>query len=160
MREVAAISTVILLLWIGLLCAQTTGGPQQASVPPGAPPASDGLRDLDAMTFSCARAALNAAAREAAQAPAQGTYQFVYFRMLTGSHHARYEIHFKSNYEGEPDLKYCVMLYCQQGWDPASTQPSVTAITAKSQSHFAAPHLESCAETASAGAKRPKRPSN
>jgi hypothetical protein len=35
-------------------------------------------------------------------------------------------VHFKSNYEGEKDLKYCVAIYCQQGWDPKDTQPMVT----------------------------------
>jgi len=35
-------------------------------------------------------------------------------------------VHFKSNYEGEKELKYCVAIYCQQGWDPKDTQPMVT----------------------------------
>ena len=83
---------------------------------------SDGLRDLDAMTFSCPKAGLNAAAREAAKVPSRGTYQFSYFEIISDSHHASYEVHFKSNYEGEPDLEYCVSIYCQQGWDPKTTQ--------------------------------------
>ena len=64
--------------------------------------ASDGLAELDAMTFGCPKAALNAAAREAAKVPSQGTYQFAYFNILNDSHHSTYEIHFKSNYQGEP----------------------------------------------------------
>ena len=78
------------------------------------------------MTFSCPKAGLNAAAREAAKVPSQGTYQFAYFRIISDSHHASYEIHFKSNYQGEADLKYCVAIYCQQGWDPKTTKTSVT----------------------------------
>ena len=78
------------------------------------------------MTFGCPKAGLNAAAREAAKVPSQGTYQFAYFRIINDSHHASYEIHFKSNYQGEADLKYCVAIYCQQGWDPRTTKTSVT----------------------------------
>ena len=74
-------------------------------------------------------AALNAAARQAAKAPSQGTYQFSYFKIVNDSHHAAYEVHFKSNYEGEPDLKYCVELYCQQGWDPNTTKTTVTMMS-------------------------------
>ena len=100
---------------------------RDAAAPVGAPaPASSGLSDLDAMTFGCPKAGLNAAAREAAKVPSQGTYQFAYFRIISDSHHASYEIHFKSNYQGEADLKYCVAIYCQQGWDPKTTKASVT----------------------------------
>jgi hypothetical protein len=74
----------------------------------GNAPASVGLSDLDAMTFDCPKAALNAAAREAAKVPSQGTYQFSFFRINSDSHHASYAIHFKSNYPREADLKYCV----------------------------------------------------
>src|SRR5918995_3942756 len=63
---------------------------------------NNGLSDLDAMTFGCPKAALNAAAREAAKAPSQGTYQFSYFNIVNDAHHAFYEVHFKSNYQGEP----------------------------------------------------------
>jgi hypothetical protein len=61
-------------------------------------------------------------AREAAKVSARGTYQFSYFNIIKESHHARYEVHFRSNYEGEPELKYCVVLYCQRGWDPAQAR--------------------------------------
>jgi len=91
-----------------------------------AAPAAAGLSDLEAMTFSCPKAGLNAAAREAAKVKSQGTYQFSYFTIINDSHHSSYEIHFKSNYEGEPDLKYCVAMYCQQGWDPTTTKAEVT----------------------------------
>ena len=43
-------------------------------------------------------------------------------QILNDSHHASYKVHFKSNYAGEPDLKYCVLVYCQQGWDPKTTK--------------------------------------
>ncbi len=91
-------------------------------------PAGHGLSDLDAMTFSCSKAGLNAAAREAAKVRSQGTYQFAYFKIISDTHHAAYEVDFKSNYEGEEDLKYCVALYCQQGWDPNTTEISVTLL--------------------------------
>jgi hypothetical protein len=89
-------------------------------------PATRALDDLDAMTFDCPKAGLNAAAREASKIPAQGTYQFSYFRIINDAHHATYEVHFKSNYVGEPELHYCVSIYCQQGWDPSRTMVGVT----------------------------------
>jgi hypothetical protein len=89
-------------------------------------PPTRALDDLDAMTFDCPKAALNAAAREASKVHAQGTYQFSYFRIINDAHHATYEVHFKSNYVGEPELRYCVALYCQQGWDPSRTMVGVT----------------------------------
>jgi hypothetical protein len=89
----------------------------------------DGLSDLNAMTFSCPKAALNAAARRAAAVPSQGTYQFSYFKITNDTHHAAYEVHFKSNYEGEPDLRYCVEMYCQQGWDPKTAKASITLMS-------------------------------
>ena len=103
-----------------VMLAQDIGAAPQA-VPPSA-----GLSDLAAMTFSCPQAALNSAAREAAAAPSEGTYQFSYFRIVNDAHHATFEVHFKSNYVGEPELKYCVALYCQQGWDPRTAKTTVT----------------------------------
>ena len=106
--------------------AQAAPVPQQQPAPPeGTAPAGDGLSDLDAVTFSCVRAGLNAAGREAAKAQSQGAYQFSYFKIIKDTHHSFYEVHFKSNYPREPDLKYCVAIYCQQGWDPKTTQTSV-----------------------------------
>jgi len=128
---------VLIAAMVGLFAGSTIGWAQTAApVPAGsAAPASSapagsaepvGLGDLNAMTFSCAKAGLNAAAREAAKAPSQGTYQFSFFRIVSDTHHSTYEVHFKSNYEGEKELKYCVAIYCQQGWDPKDTQPMVT----------------------------------
>jgi len=116
MRNIIVATAVASAICVGVSHAQT------------AAPERDGLSDLEAMTFSCPRAGLNAAAREAAKAPSQGTYQFAYFRIINDSHHASYEVHFKSNYEGEAELKYCVALYCQQGWDPKTAKTSVTLI--------------------------------
>jgi hypothetical protein len=116
---------------IAALAAAATlacGVASYAQAPPAAPEQSapaPGLSDLDAMTFDCTKAGLNAAAREAAKAPTQGSYQFAYFKIVSGSHHAAYEVGFKSNYAGEPDLNYCVAIYCQQGWDPKTTPVSV-----------------------------------
>ena len=95
------------------------------------------------MTFGCPKAGLNAAAREAAKVPSQGTYQFAYFRIINDSHHASYEVHFKSNYQGEADLKYCVAVYCQQGWDP-NTKTSVTLMSNERQRMGAAAHGAGC----------------
>ena len=118
-------------------------------------PASSGLSDLEAMTFSCPKAALNAAAREAAKVPSQGTYQFAYFRIISDSHHASYEIHFKSNYEGEADLKYCVAVYCQQGWDPG-TKTSVALMGNARQRMGGAAHVGSCASQQAPANRRSK----
>jgi hypothetical protein len=104
------------------------------------------LSDLGAMTFGCPAAALNAAAREAAKVPSQGSYQFSYFRTHSNSHHGSYEVHFKSNYQGEADLKYCVAIYCQQGWDPATTKTSVTLMGTRSQSAAGAGYGGECSE--------------
>jgi hypothetical protein len=100
-------------------------------------PADSGLGDLAAMTFGCPKAALNAAAREAAQVRSQGTYQFSYFRIVNDSHHAAYEFLFKSNYQGERVLNYCVAIYCQLGWDPKTTKTTVTWMNDPRQSRAA-----------------------
>jgi hypothetical protein len=99
-----------------------------AHAKPAAIPAAPATRDLEAlaaMTFDCPKAALDAAAREAAKVPSQGSYQFSYFSIVNDAHHALYEVHFKSNYSAEPALRYCVAIYCQQGWDPRTTQADV-----------------------------------
>ena len=125
--------------------AQTVPTPREQSAPvTGTVPASDDLSDLDAMTFSCPKAGLNAAAREAAKVRSQGTYQFAYFRIDNDSHHASYEVHFKSNYQGEPDLKYCVAVYCQQGWDPRTTTTTVTLMGNERQPAGQAAHGADC----------------
>jgi hypothetical protein len=119
--------------------------PQEQPAPAaGAASATGGLSDLDGMTFDCAKASLNAAAREAAKVPSQGTYQFAYFKIVNDSHHSSYEIHFKSNYHGEPDLKYCVSMYCQQGWDPKTTTTSVSLIGNERQRKGMPTHAGAC----------------
>ena len=117
---------------------------------------ADDLSDLDAMTFSCPKAGLNAAAREAAKVPSQGTYQFAYFRIVNDSHHASYEVHFKSNYQGEADLKYCVAVYCQQGWDPRTAKTSVT-LMGKQPLPAGAAHGADCGASPAPVKPRPKR---
>jgi hypothetical protein len=134
---------------------QTAPPSQEPPAPvPGTAPATEGLSDLDAMTFGCPKAALNAAAREARTVPSQGTYQFAYFKIVNDSHHAAYEVHFKSNYPGEGDLNYCVAVYCQQGWDPKTTKASVTLMGGKPQAKGAAAHGADCA-VKKAPVKRP-----
>jgi hypothetical protein len=132
MKQIIVAAAVALAVGGGVSRAQTTA------------PERDGLSDLEAMTFSCPKAGLNAAAREAAKVPSQGTYQFAYFRIINDSHHASYEVHFKSNYEGEADLTYCVALYCQQGWDPTTTKTSVTLMGNARQHSGGAAHAADC----------------
>ncbi len=129
---------------------------QEPAAPAAAAPASDGLGDLNAMTFSCPKAALNAAAREAVKVPSQGTYQFAYFRIVSDAHHASYEVHFQSNYPGEADLKYCVSMYCQQGFDPATTKTSVSLMSHARQAKGAAAHGAECGSRP-APVKRPAK---
>jgi hypothetical protein len=137
---------------------QTAPVPQQQSPPPvGRAPASEGLSDLDAVTFSCVKAGLNAAGREAAKAPSQGTYQFSYFKIIKDTHHSFYEVHFKSNYSGEPDLRYCVAIYCQQGWDPKTTQTSVRPMSNERQRVQAAAHGDDCGNEQMPVKRRAKR---
>jgi len=141
-----AMTAVALAAWSVAHAQSETTQPTPANPPEAATPLAtrDGLRDLATMTFGCPRAALNAAAREATKAPSQGTYQFSFFRIINDSHHGLYEVHFKSNYEGEPELKYCVALYCQQGWDPATTRTSVQPMSGERQPRKGAPHAAEC----------------
>jgi hypothetical protein len=101
--------------------AGPAGGTPQQPAPGSEGAVPGGLSDLEKTTFACPKAALNAAAREVTKYPSQGTYQFSYFNIVSASHHAAYEVHFTSNYAAEPVLKFCVALYCQQGFDPATT---------------------------------------
>jgi hypothetical protein len=142
-------------------------GPEPQSGAPGTetaqPPAaasaaaSDGWSELDAMTQGCVKAGLNAAARQAAEVPAQGTYQFSYFNIINGSDHAAYEVHFKSNYQGEPDLKYCVAIYCQQGWDPNTTAAEVAPMSDARPPAEVAAHGAACADRHAPAKRRPQR---
>jgi hypothetical protein len=118
MKNIIAALAASLILWSSV--------PRAQDAPAPTPPADSSLNDLAAMTFGCPKAGLNAAAREAAKVRSQGTYQFSYFKIISDSHHAAYEVHFRSNYQGEKELKYCVALYCQQGWDPKTAKTSVT----------------------------------
>lgn len=105
--------------------------PEQPATPAPGPAAPAGLDELEKTTFACPRAALNAAAREVLKYPSEGTYQFSYFNIVSPSHHAAYEVHFKSNHVAEPVLKFCVTLYCQQGFDPATTKTSIALLGTK-----------------------------
>ena len=129
-KTILTISAVALIAGVAVNSTRTVAAPQaqaQTQATPTPPPV--GLSDLNAVTFACPKAALNTAARHAAKAPSQGTYQFSYFKIVNDTHHAAYEVHFKSNYEGEPELRYCVELYCQQGWDPNTTKTTVTMMS-------------------------------
>lgn len=117
-------TTLLTIIVISAFSVVSLAG-EQAIPDAGIAPASNGLGDLNTMTFSCPKAGLNAAAREAAIVPSEGRYQFSYFRIINSSDHSLYEIHFKSNYQEEADLKYCVSVYCQQGQAPT---PSVRLI--------------------------------
>ena len=119
--------------------------------------ATSGLSDLAALTRSCSTAALNAAARRAAAAPTQGKYQFSYFNIISDSHHAQYEVHFTSNYEGESALKYCVEIYCQQGWDPRTAKASITVMSNAPQRGTAEPHGSGCGQAHKPAKGRTKR---
>jgi hypothetical protein len=148
-REITAIALVacstVSRAQTGTPTPQTMPTSQEQSAPVAATaPTSDGLSDLAAMTFGCVKAGLNAAAREAAKVPSQGTYQFAYFKIINDSHHSSYEVHFKSNHQGEADLKYCVAIYCQQGWDPKTTRTSVRLMSNERQPMGVAAHEADC----------------
>jgi hypothetical protein len=142
---VMTVAIVASLSAVGARQNQATQQAQPAAVPP-AVPAATGLSDLEALTRSCSMAALNAAARRAADAPSQGKYQFSYFNLVSDSHHGQYEVHFTSNYEGEPVLKYCVEIYCQQGWDPRNAKATITEMSKAPQRGAKAPHPAGCAQ--------------
>ena len=129
----------------------------QDAATPQDQPATSGLSDLAALTRSCSMAALNAAARRAAGAPTQGKYQFSYFNIISDSHHAQYEVHFTSNYEGESELKYCVEIYCQQGWDPRTAKPTISLMSNASQRRTAEPHGSGCGQAHKPVTGRTKR---
>lgn len=138
--------------------AQAPTPPQEQAAPGAAPtsPASaatdPGLNDLNAITFNCAKVGLNAAAREAShkatEMRAKGSYQFAYFRLVSSSHHSTYEVHFKSNNYEDQDLKYCVDVYCQQGWDPKTANPNVRPLDSAARparaSTAGADHVDEC----------------
>jgi len=145
-----AIAAVVLTASLSLAQTRPTGTPPPATpqdrIAPTerSPRAAGGLGDLDAMTFGCPKAALNAAARAAAAVKSEGTYQFSYFRILNSSHHAAVEVHFTSNFTGEPDLKYCVTMYCQQGWDPATLKTEVALMSDARPAKGMTDHAAAC----------------
>jgi hypothetical protein len=119
--------TILITSVIALVASLViAAAPREQSAPAAV---SDGLSDLNAITFGCPKAGLNAAARQAGKVPSQGTYQFSYFKIVSDTHHAAYEVHFKSNYEGETELRYCVEMYCQQGFDPKTSKMTVTLMS-------------------------------
>lgn len=132
MKNIIIFSTVLLSA-----CSAVSSTPEKITEPtttvqePSTPitnvsPVSDGLSELNAMTFSCPQAGLNAAAREAAKVPSEGHYQYSYFNIIKDATYSFYEVDFKSNAQGENDLKYCVSVYCQQGQAP---KPEVSLMT-------------------------------
>lgn len=158
MKKFILMTVIALAAYISTPHAQESP-PATSSVPgPQAQPVatSHGLVDLDAMTFECPKAGLNAAAREAAKAPSQGTYQFSYFNIIHDAHHAFYEVHFKSNYQGEPELKYCVSMYCQQGWDPKTSKTEVTLMS-NERRRGAAAHTAACGVHSADGKRKRQR---
>jgi len=132
--------------------------PTTTRQPPDTTPVS-GLSDLETLTRGCPKAALNAAARRAASVPSQGKYQFSYFNIISDSHHALYEVHFTSNYEGESVLKYCVEIYCQQGWDPKTAKATITVLSNSPQREAVDPHTGGCGQM-NMPAKASARPTN
>jgi hypothetical protein len=157
-----AISTAFAFALGGAALAQNAVAPA-GTTPEQPAPGSDpavpaGLGDLEKTTFACPKAALNAAAREVATRPSQGTYQFSYFNTVSNSHHGAYEVHFTSNYAAEPVLKFCVTIYCQQGFDPATTT-SVALIDTNAAPHAAgAGHAaNTCAPTRAPARRRTAR---
>ena len=86
-----AIAAVVLTASLSLAQTRPIGTPPPATLQDRiapterSPRAAGGLGDLDAMTFGCPKAALNAAARAAAAVKSEGTYQFSYFRILNSS---------------------------------------------------------------------------
>ena len=157
MKNILTAVAIALVVCLAVASTPMTAAPQaQAQAAPDAP-VPEGLSDLNALTFSCPRAGLNAAARQAAKVPSQGTYQFAYFKIISGTHHAAYEVHFKSNYTGETDLRYCVEMYCQQGWDPKTTQIPVRVMTNERQSTEVMAHGAECGNKQEPAKRRLRR---
>jgi hypothetical protein len=146
MKNILVMTAVALTASGVVITAAQNASAAREQAPPDAAvaPASPGLTDLEAITFGCPKAALNAAAQRAAKVPSQGTYQFSYFNIVSDSHHAMYEVHFKSTYEGEAALKYCVENYCQQGGDPKTSKLSITLMSNRRQPAGAAAHGDAC----------------
>jgi hypothetical protein len=153
-------TTLIILAMAASATLSVVESRQNAAPPqdqPAAAPVRGGLSDLEALTRSCSMAALNAAARQAADVPTQGKYQFSYFNLISDSHHAQYEVHFKSNYEGESDLKYCVEIYCQQGWDPKAAKATITPMNDPPKRAPARSQRTGCGQMQMPAKRQPRR---
>ena len=160
MRNIISLATLTLVGCVGAPQSQNaataTSNTHMAHAKPAAMPAdpeSHGFAALEAMTFDCPKAGLNAAAREAAKVPSQGSYQFSYFRIVNDAHHSAYEVTFKSNVAGEPELRYCVSMYCQQGWDPRTTQIDVRLMS--DEGARGAQRHGACGASAAGSGKKP-----
>jgi hypothetical protein len=141
-KNIRVIAAAALIACNATSHAQNATATQKQPAAAGAASAGDDLSDLDKLTFSCVKAGLNAAAREAAKAPTQGSYQFAYFNFINPS---SYEVGFTSNHPlEEPELKYCVAIYCQLGWDPKTVTPSVSLMGTAPQSEGMAAHKADC----------------
>ncbi len=143
MKNTLIILMVVMAASLSVVAAVQNAAPPQEQLV--AAPVS-GLSDLEALTRSCSMAALNAAARRAADVPTHGKYQFSYFNLISDSHHAQYEVHFTSNYEGESVLKYCVEIYCQQGWDPKTAKATITVMSDAPRRGTAASRRTGCGQ--------------
>ena len=128
--------------------------PERPAVAARAASRPSSLSDLGVHDIWLFRGRVECRRADVPKVPSRGNYQFSFFRTHSDSHHASYEVHFKSNFQGEPDLKYCVAIYCQQGFDPTTTKTSVTSMRARSRSTAGAGHGGDC----SARPARRKRP--
>ena len=157
MRKRVIVSAVIVAASLSIVAAQNAPTSPAPTASADTAAAIDGLSDLESLTRGCPKAALNAAARRAASVPSQGKYQFSYFNIISDSHHALYEVHFTSNYEDESLLKYCVEIYCQQGWDPKDVKTSITLMSNAPQRAAANTHEPSCSAMHMPANRRTKR---
>ena len=148
--------TILLAVIAAVAASLSIAAQDQAGPPTETAPTTSGLSDLESITFGCPKAALNAAARRAAKVPSQGTYQFSYFNIVSDTHHAIYEVRFKSNYEGEAELRYCVEIYCQQGWDPKTAKTSIRLLPNASQRAASVAHESACHEMPAPTRRRTK----
>jgi len=145
---------ISIMMALAIAASMTAAAAQERAA--DTPQVTSGLADLEAITFGCPKAALNAAARRAAKVPSQGTYQFSSFNIVSDTHHAMYEVGFKSNYEGEAELRYCVEIYCQQGWDPKTAKTSIRLLPNAPQRAAGAAHASACHNTPPPASRRTK----
>jgi hypothetical protein len=158
MRKMVMVMAVAMAASLSAVAAaQNVSTTQEQPVTTAAAAVSGGLSDLEGLMRGCPKAALNAAARRAASVPSQGKYQFSFFNIISDSHHALYEVHFTSNYEDESVLKYCVEIYCQQGWDPKDVKTSITVMSNAPQRAAADAHGSGCGAMHTPANRRTKR---